>query len=304
MNEREKDLTPGTRFLDEDDVVELQQLHAVDPRDFHFMKLSRRVCLIERDDAATATGFLVGPDLMLTAAHALRGTAGIFADPATVTIKFDHFVWNRRTGTLATGDQCRLRYIPFTNQPDVVASSLKVDPKSSRLYGDNELDYVLVRLDRPIGLSFLPYSNRIRGWNNCSRADAPALDHVIVVQHPLGELLQFADGFIGLDRHDPEHPQFFRYKSFTLNGSSGAPMHDKRGRIVGMHIGERAASQQFGVSFQAIFEDLRKEGVTLPPFRLTRTMMDSVFGSSEVQRERKQGKDWRGDRLFDDVHEA
>ena len=49
-------------------------------------------------------------------------------------------------------DRVDLRHIPFTRQPDVLASSIKTDPKSLRRAkppdDDNGLDYVLVRLDR------------------------------------------------------------------------------------------------------------------------------------------------------------
>jgi hypothetical protein len=164
-----------------DDAEEIEHdLSAVDPRapahdPFEFRKLSRRVCLIRRDQGSEATGFLVGPDLMLTAAHALMGTSGIFADPEEVTILFDQFIWNKKTRLMATGDQCKLRHIPFTRQPDVVASSIRIDAKSRRRLEDNGMDYVLVRLDRPIGLSFLPFSYRMRGWTNCSIAEKPRL---------------------------------------------------------------------------------------------------------------------------------
>src|SRR4051794_34916759 len=109
-----------------DEVV--NELRPVNPRQAEFMKLSRRVCLIRRKRGADATGFLVGPDLLLTSAHALLGTSTVFAnlDEDEVTIVFDHFKWNVRTGTDAMGDSCGIRRIPFTNQPDIVASSVKV----------------------------------------------------------------------------------------------------------------------------------------------------------------------------------
>ena len=292
----DRDREPRDAF--DEDVTGLQ---LVNPRAVEFMKLSRRVCLIRRERGADATGFLVGPDLMLTSAHALLGTSTIFADPDDVTVLFDQFVWNRKTGTRATGDSCRLRHIPFTNQPDVVASSIKVTARCKRRLDDNELDYILVRLDRPIGLSFLPYSNRIRGWNNCSRADVPATGRVFVAQHPRGEDLQFADGYIPADHSVPDYPHLFSYRTTTLNGSSGAPVYDQYRRVVGVHIGERSQSQQLGVSFQLIFEDLERERVKLPPFRLEKEVMDSIFGSSVVERGRHSGNDWRGDRLFDDI---
>jgi hypothetical protein len=277
------------------------KLRPVNPRAVEFMKLSRRVCLIRRKRSADATGFLVGPDLMLTSAHGLLGTSSVFADPADVTILFDQFKWNVKTGTDAMGDSCGLRRIPFTNQPDVVASSIKASSRCKRRFDDNDLDYVLVRLDRPMGLTFLPYSHRIRGWNNCSRADIPAAGRVFVVQHPQGETLQFAEGYIPAKHVDPDFPYLFKYKTITRSGASGGGVFDEKRRVVGMHIGQRSESEQLGVSFQKIFEDLEREGVKLPPFRLSREVMDSIFGSSEIERKRHSGHDWRGDRLFDDI---
>jgi hypothetical protein len=284
----------------------LAELHSVNPRDVEFMKLSRRVCLIRRERGADATGFLVGPDLMLTTAHALFGTAGVFADPQDVTIAFDQFKWKNKHGEEVKerySESCGLRILPCSKplQPDVVASSIKTSSRCRRRYDDNLLDYVLVRLDRPIGLSFLPYSYRIRGWNNCSRADAPACGRVFVVQHPMGGDLKFADGYIPAVHTDPDFPQFFRYKTTTLNGSSGAPIYDEKRRVVGVHMGEKSETQQLGISFQKIFEDLESEGVQLPPFRLSGDVMDSIFGSSAIERKRHSGHDWRGDRLFDDI---
>lgn len=278
-------------------------LRPVNPRAIEFMKLSRHVCLVRRKRAADATGLLVGPDLILTSAHALLGTSTVFANPDDVSIQFDHFMWNAEKLLPAKGDSCGLRRIPFTNQPDVVASSFKVSSRCKRRFDDNELDYIVVRLDRPMGLTFLPYSHRIRGWNNSSQADAPAAGRVFVVQHPLGDYLQFADGYIPANYADPDFPHFFRYKTIALNGSSGSPIFDEKRRVVGMHIGERSESVQLGISFQRIFQDLQNEGVRLPPFQLTREIMDSIFGSSETERRRHRGRDWRGDRLFDDVHE-
>ena len=58
----------------------VNKLRPVNPRDVEFMKLSRRVCLIRRKRGADSTGFLVGPDLLLTSAHALMGTSTVFAN--------------------------------------------------------------------------------------------------------------------------------------------------------------------------------------------------------------------------------
>jgi hypothetical protein len=281
-------------------------LKDVSPREREFRKISRRVCLIRRDRGTESTGFLVGPDLMLTTAHALLGTSGIFADPEEVTILFDQFIWNKKTKTRAWGARCKLRHIPFTRQPDVLASSIKTDPKLRRRHtrphnGDNRLDYALVRLDRPIGLMYLPFSHRIRGWNDCSKADIAPGQYLRVIQHPFGGLQKFTNGtFDPYDHDEPDFPEFFKYRARTLNGASGSPIYDReRHVVVGMHVGERSPKEQFGVSFQAIFADLQKEGVTLPAFAIDKPAMDSIFGTSGIERERKPGHaDWRGDRLF------
>jgi len=292
-------IEPSTFVLNTDDEAndehDFRRFQEITRDTFEFVKLSRRICLIKRNDASEATGFLVGPDLMLTAAHALLGTRGIFADPDEVTILFDQFIWNQKTGRVAHGDECRLRRIPFTDQPDVVASSIKIDAKSRKKLDDNELDYVLVRLDRPIGLMFLPYSHRIRGWNNLSAAKAPAAGHVQVVQHPEGGLMKFSDGWIWKTRR---HSRRFHYRTAALDGASGAPIYNEKKQVVGMHVGENSPSDQLGVSFQHIFRDLRKKHVRLPRFSLPPKLMDTLFGTSEVEWQRKDGTDWRGDRLF------
>lgn len=326
-------------FLDLDDVVEFfdridvpekdGDLRAVDPRAAQFRTLSRRVCLIRREFAPESTGFLVGPDLMLTAAHNLMGTEGIFADPAEVTILFDQFMWDKKKGMLAKGDQCGLRSIPGTRprQPDVLASSLRTDTRCQQVLKDekgreidNGLDYVLVRLDRPIGLSFLPHSHRIRGWNNVRIARIPPLGSVFVIQHPLGGLQKFAEGRVREEtrrgkngraareaRRDGEFPQFFQYDTRSLSGTSGSPIYDaEREVVVGLHIGERldddvkrGTAHQLGVSFQEIFEDLERQGVKLPGFNLDAKVLNSIFGSSEIEKARKPGKyDWGGDRVL------
>ncbi|HVE72714.1 MAG TPA: serine protease [Thermoanaerobaculia bacterium] len=309
--------------LDDDDVD--PGMHAVDPRGSGFKRVSRRVCLIRRNEAPEGTGFMVGADLMLTAAHNLLGTSGIFVDPAEVTILFDQFIWNKRKRTRAAGDQCRLRSIPFTHQPDIVGSSIKTDPKCRKVNCDNGLDYALVRLDRPMGLSFLPYSHRIRGWTDCSIANIPAQGDVFVVQHPLGGLQQFAPGnipakFASAGNGDaeleiqPDPPKHFRYYTKTLNGSSGSLICNPERRVVGLHVGERLeldasgkqkldkdgrpVFHQLGVSLQDILADLQADGVVLPSNDLDRNVMDTIFGSSRIERERKRGEHWGGDRLF------
>src|SRR5438309_330184 len=97
----------------------------------------------------------------------------------------------------------------------------------------------------------------------CFRSRREGVDavhvRVIVVQHPQGADLQVAEGYIPADHDEQGLPHLFKYKTKTLTGSSGAPITDERRRVVGIHIGERSPSEQLGVSFQSIFEDLQNE---------------------------------------------
>lgn len=291
-----------------------------------FVRLSRRVCLIRRTEGPDSTGFLVGPDLILTAAHNLMGTSGIFVHPEQVTILFDQFIWDKRSRRRAQGDQCGLRRIPFTSQPDIVASSISTDPWCRRREPgcDRELDYALVRLDRPMGLSYLPYSHRIRGWTDCSIAKIPAVGQVYVVQHPLGGLQKFAPGKIREGDSDAELPKHFKYYTEALVGTSGAPIVADPGlHVVGLHVGERVEKgadgkdktveetdndgkkvvrrvvHQLGLSLQDVLADIHAQGVRLPSNELDRSVLDTIFGSSDIEpRRHPSGKFWGGDRLF------
>lgn len=248
------------RLIDE---FALQPVTARTPK---VSRASRRVCLIERKDGSEATGVLIGPDLILTAAHALRGTARIFADPSQVTIRFDEFMWNDRTR--AEGVVCGLRTNAAGDQPEVVASSIRVDETGRRIVRDNNLDYIIVRLDRMIGWARLPRSQRIRGWMDVHRADVPPTAGIVrVLQHPLGRLLQLSDGNIPVPPevvgNRPHPPARFPYQTTAAIGTSGAPILNEDNILVGIHVAQTKEEGEQGISWQAIFEDLN--GLELEP---------------------------------------
>lgn len=212
----------------------------------------------------------------------------------------------------------------ITQPPDVSADfhtyAVQLSPNSVKWYVDNQLVRTVLGHVPPkdmhliIDLAVAPWWPPNDPNNSASTVSFPStyeIDYIRAYRSQTPEFLwQWGNGGTSkLDlwniapSADLDFPHLFHYRTTTLNGSSGAPIYDQKRRVVGIHIGERSETEQLGVSFQPIFEDLVKDGVTLPPFRLDKEVMDSIFGSSEIERKRHRGYDWRGDRLFDNIED-
>ena len=238
---------------DDPNVIRLFQSHLAPVKGdtTEFSRVAHRVCLIERLDGAESTGILMGPDLLLTAAHTLRGIRGIFADPKNVRVRFDRFGTN--PPDVAPGPSCGLLKTAGLGQPVVVASSIKV--VDNRVVEDNGLDYILVRLDERIGEAALPRVSVERGWIDGSRAEIAPKGSVTVLQHPRGERMHFARGQVF-----NTHKGRIHYTVDVAGGASGSPILDTHKRIVGIHTGQVNEYERVGTSFQAIFADVQKRG--------------------------------------------
>lgn len=275
---------------DDPQVFEIFQQYVLRPItkfEREFFRASRRVCLIDRTNAGPATGILVGADLLLTAAHGLRGTrspTSVWADPSTVTLRFDEFFWS--DGTRADSQKCGIRAHPITGDMVVLASSVRVDPSGASPPREGDLDYVLVELDRPIGMEPLPRSSRrrLRGWMDGSAAEVAPTGDVSVLQHPSGALLQVSRGNIGQGVPAGR----FNYEASVIGGASGAPILNSGKLLVGMHVGEEELDRRaIGVSFQAIFRDLKKHDVTLPRYPPRTQFLDELSAASGVRSEHR-----------------
>ena len=175
------------------------------------LKEAGRVCRVEKDRNALGTGFLVGPDYVLTNWHVVRNMLpGNNTDD--LACRFD-FAADPGGGT-SSGEEidvARSGIIAFSPCSAAELTAVPDVPPPNA----NELDYALLRLSSQAGTS--------RGWMDLRRdAEKPAANApILIVQHPAAAPLKLAmdaeavigDVFGGLR---------LRYRTNTDHGSSGA----------------------------------------------------------------------------------
>jgi chaperonin GroEL len=208
----------------------------------------RRVAMLQRSGRPAGTGFLVGPDLLLTAAH-------VFASPTLpppidrVTAVFD-FVEGESASPAETG--VRVRVAEFLDGSLPAPCETNPFAKDQGVIPPDRLDFALLRLARPVpdfvderGLA-VP-----RGYYRLE-PDTYAFSSaglLFVFQHPLGEL-QRESTIRG--RVEPvAEGRRVRYQANTWKGSSGSPVIDDWGRLVAVHHFSSGGHNQ-GVPISAI----------------------------------------------------
>ena len=214
----------------------------------------RAVCRIEIPRSkGIGTGFLVGPDLVMTNHHVMESVIREPAQQASVVFRFGYKV--EADGlTLRTGKECGL----------VAGTGWLVD--SSPL---SALDYALVRLAGKPGDDPAdgPGGGPQRGWLKPSRHTFVIGEPLYVLQHPGAAPLKFADGVV-TDVWLPKNRVI--YKTNTDLGSSGSPCFDGNWDLVALHHwGDPAGNR--GVIFSAILNQPKVARCARPvkPFRTT-----------------------------------
>jgi hypothetical protein len=201
-------------------------------------KVEGQVCRIEFNNNAMGTGFLVGPDLLLTNYHVLERTLNGRLPVEQVACRFDYKVLSddsRSEGTVVRldKDNWQIDSSPYSqaeadSQPDR-------EPPTA-----NQLDFALVRLARPVGREPIDKSGTAgapkRGWIDIPPAQPP-LDKdmaLMIPQHPDGSPMKFAfdtDSVIGMAGEDRR----VRYATNTEHGSSGSPCFNIDWTLVALH---------------------------------------------------------------------
>ncbi len=222
------------------------------------IKTVRRVCRIEQAGVGSGTGFLVGPDVLLTCYHVLEEAIQGRRRGDTVSLRFDYHL---SEGNLREGKVVRLLgdfadwHLDSSAKLDDTAEL--ADTPATRL---DSLDHALVRLAEPIGLQPIFAEGPSRGWIRVQE-DAPmsALeDPVAIVQHPRGEAAKLA---VDTRSVQAVYDTRIRYTTNTDPGSSGSPCFDlKWGLIALHHFGDPNRPPRFnqGIVMNAIRTRLRE----------------------------------------------
>ena len=219
--------------------------------------LEARVCRVQVTSdlhglTPVGTGFLVGPDLLLTAYHVI---SPIIEDPERlpgVSLLFDF-------KRLANGEIINPGTVWRPRERDwLVAAS-----RSSATERSDALDYVLLRIagspgSEPIGGDTAEPGAAQRGWITVPRRpfDFVRGSPLFILHHSLGDPLQVTVNMEGVMGMDPTGTRL-QYKTDVGAGSSGAPCFDANWELIAMHQSSRERGIGQGLPISTIVRDLQ-----------------------------------------------
>lgn len=198
-------------------------------------RLEYQVGRVEKAGRHRGTAFLVGPDLVLTNYHVIRAvTTG---GPNGWGVRFDY---KTAEGGVAVSAGT---LVPFHQQwrvdlaPPSPLDTKATEDRNGQEPKDEELDFALVRLAKPIGSDSLRgNSQETRGW---IKLPTEALDwndvrSIGILQHPQGQPLKLSLQTPAQLTANPTNNRV-RYTAPTKDGSSGSPVFDGDWNLIALH---------------------------------------------------------------------
>lgn len=189
------------------------------------------VCRVEIAGNPAGTGFLIGPDTVITNFHVVE--KALSKEHSTfkhqVTCRFDHAQLasggSRLGRVVAVLPQC-LDFSPY--------AAADLDPNLQTPPTDDELDYALLTLSEPVGNEASPMSPT-RGWITIPETVAPFTPNqtFIIIQHPLTAPKQTTKQvkFLNVDSRGTR----VIYQADTHPGSSGSPCFTDEYELAALH---------------------------------------------------------------------
>ena len=207
-------------------------------------EILQRVCAVELADNF-GTGFLIGPETILTNYHVVEKAIARTFDPANVRVRFDY---QRLRDNLTTNAG-----VTFELAQDWLVHAEKYSAVDSRPYdearlpGEHELDYAVLRTREKVGLSIPdgPIESQ-RGWISprAQPFEFPDGAFLMVVQHPCHDPISFDDTTDAVVRTYPNGTRV-HYRTNTMPGSSGSPVLNRDLELVALHHSGEPGSPDF-----------------------------------------------------------
>lgn len=237
------------------------------------------------------TGFLVGPDVVMTNYHVVesviageKGKSTKDGRSAKASVVICQFDYKKVAGYLNKGIEVGLAAQWLIDSSPGSPVDEENEPKS-REAGADELDYALLRLARSIGNEPIKGAGEKaemqadpRKWIKVPKGaqtfdkDAP----IFIVQHPDGDPLVFAldtSGMIGANGSGTR----VKYTTNTLGGSSGSPCFDQSWNLVALH-------HSGDPNFDPLTKPKYNEGIPMSAIRsLLRTRNPSLESVLDVE---------------------
>jgi hypothetical protein len=199
--------------------------------------LEGQVCWIDIPGGG-GTGFLVGPDRVVTNAHVIERLRTGQARWQDVKCRFDY----KQAIDGTTLDRKKQTEVGLDTTKWLIdrwpPSQFDWNPTLGDA-GPEEIDCALLQLaepigDLPVGGNTVDSQAQRRGWIDAKAAPPPlaAGNQVFLLQHPKGEPLQLA---IGTVKEFNASGTRLRYDANSKDGSSGSPCFDANLKLVALH---------------------------------------------------------------------
>ncbi|OEO29796.1 hypothetical protein VW23_001755 [Devosia insulae DS-56] len=223
--------------------------------------LRRRVCRIEHvsrpsDRPGFGTGWLIGPDLLITNYHVIRSfkpAAGNGTDVSGITCRFDV----AEPPTTGNGRECKFAadWLVDASPPGSAERN-----EGTAAPTEGELDYAVIRLAERVGDDEVEPGMARGQVDIVAHGAAPSQDDVLlIVQHPEGLPQRFAFGN-SKNSLKPEDLRL-RHTANTLKGSSGSPVVNIDLAIVALHQAGGDGTGNQCVPIERVAQRLVKNGV-------------------------------------------
>jgi V8-like Glu-specific endopeptidase len=235
-------------------------------------ELEQQVCRVTFPIGANlvaGTGFLVGPDLIMTNYHVVEKIIEGVAAPKSVRALFDY-----KTSQDGSTVYAGVEHALAENNPIEVYSAYHPNDLQERPVDDSwpsdKLDFAILRLGKNIGEK--PAGPMVtdagtverppRGWIRFPTNPLPFSDdrRITIIQHPMGEPIKIAS-----DEATSWNSTMtrVRYRTNTLHGSSGSPCLNSKWEWVALHhCGDPAWKPRYnqGIPVSTIVAHLRATG--------------------------------------------